>query len=161
MPDRLEPGPYRVVRTPDGAELPFYIIPFDKHGRCEGPRTHDHLLHRVAAGDLTDVFLFSHGWNNDWTVATRRYDHFLEGYLGMRERLGLPVPAGFRAILAGVFLPSTSLTFRQDEQAPSIAAGTSSAAPLCPSAAISASAAAEPRQPAITPRNWSARPNRL
>lgn len=123
MPDRLEPGPYRVVRTPDGTELPFYIIPFDKHGRCEGPRTRDQLLDRVSVGDLTDVFLFSHGWNNDWTVATRRYNHFLEGYLGMRERLGLPVPAGFRALLAGVFWPSTALAFGQDEEGPAIAAG--------------------------------------
>ena len=64
--------PYRWLQTAEGNAFPYYIIPFDKNGACEGPRTRQHLIDNAA--NYTDLFLFSHGWNNDWTVATERYE---------------------------------------------------------------------------------------
>jgi hypothetical protein len=65
-------GPYRTLKTPEGTDFPYYIIPFDKEGRCEGPKTFDHLI--ANSPGHSDIFLFSHGWNNDWSAATVRYE---------------------------------------------------------------------------------------
>jgi hypothetical protein len=123
MPDRLPVGPYRHLRLSDRTEIPFYIIPFDKQGRCEGPETRKHLLDNARAQGYTDVFFFSHGWNNDWTAATKRYEDFIQGYMNMRQKNALLVPAGYKPLLVGIFWPSTALVFTADEVGPDIAAG--------------------------------------
>ena len=116
-------GPYRTIQIPDGSSAPYYIIPFDKKGTCSGPQTRTHLIGAVGDQGFTDIFLFSHGWNNDWTVATNRYEHFMRGYMQMREEHGLTMPAGYKPLLVGVFWPSTVLTFSEKEKGPQIAAG--------------------------------------
>ncbi len=63
MADPLQPGPLKTLSGEGGAPVPFYIIPFGKDGVCVGPRTLDELVD--ASKIATDVFLFSHGWNND------------------------------------------------------------------------------------------------
>lgn len=122
MTDRLLPGPYRRLRLDDGSEFPYYIIPFDKRGVCDGPQTRQHLIDSVREGSYSDIFLFSHGWNNDWTVATKRYEDFINGYMAMRRQHHLPLPANYRPLLVGIFWPSTALVFGEGEQGPQIAA---------------------------------------
>jgi hypothetical protein len=122
MADRRLPGPYRHIHLDDGSEIPYYIIPFDKHGLCDGPETRHHLLDSVKKGTYSDIFLFCHGWNNDWTVATKRYEDFIGGYMNMRCQYNLPMPANYRPLLVGVFWPSTSLVFGERETGPQIAA---------------------------------------
>lgn len=121
MTDRLLPGPYRRLRLDDGSEFPYYIIPFDKRGVCDGPQTRQHLIDSVRAGSYSDIFLFSHGWNNDWTVATKRYEEFINGYMAMRRQHNLPLPANYRPLLVGIFWPSTAMVFGEGEQGPQIA----------------------------------------
>jgi hypothetical protein len=122
MPGSLPVGPYRVLRTDGGIEAPYYVIPFDRKGRCEAPQTRQHLIDAVAGGSYTDVFLFSHGWNNDWTVATNRYEHFINGFTGMRGKYSLRVADPYRPLVVGVFWPSTALVFGDSEEGPQIAA---------------------------------------
>src|SRR5436190_14346076 len=123
MSQALPVGPYRVLRLDDGVEVPYYIIPFDKQGRTEGPATRAHLVDSVRNGMFTDVFVFSHGWNNDWTVATKRYEHFISGFMQMRKVNSLKMPDGYRPLLVGIFWPSTALVFGEDEEGPQIAGG--------------------------------------
>ena len=127
MTDRLKPGPYRFIRIDDETEAPFYIIPFDKRGLCDGPETRRDLIKSLKNSEkkdiYTDIFLFSHGWNNDWTVATKRYEAFLNGYMTMRREHNLPMPDNYRPLLVGVFWPSTALVFGESEKGPQIAAG--------------------------------------
>lgn len=113
----------RMIHTPGGRDVPYYIIPFDEKGRCEGPQTRSGLLERLAnpAEAPSHIFVFSHGWNNDWTVATRRYERFINGYMAMSARLQLPHPDGFKPLLVGIFWPSTALVFGEDEEGPDIA----------------------------------------
>jgi len=66
MVDRLPVGPYKIVRGANDASIPWYILPFDRNGRCTGPRTADAALKQAADGAFTDVVVFSHGWNNGW-----------------------------------------------------------------------------------------------
>jgi hypothetical protein len=121
MADRLQTGPYHFIDLGGGAQAPFYIIPFDREGRQEAPRTTSHLLDTVASGDYTDLFLFSHGWNNDWRAATDAYNGFIAGYARLRRDRGLSYPRPFRPILVGVFWPSVVLVTPW-EQAPQFAA---------------------------------------
>jgi hypothetical protein len=125
MSDRLPAGPYRTLALDGGVEMPYYIVPFDKRGVCQGPRPRQHLVDTLADDPFSDVFLFSHGWNNDWTVATRRYEDFIEGYRDLRRRESLPFPPGYRPLLVGIFWPSTALVFGERERGPGFAtAGT-------------------------------------
>lgn len=123
MPDRLPPGPYRVLPGEGGSDVPFYVIPFDKRGLCQGPETRRHLLDALASGGFSDVFLFSHGWNNDWSAAIEHYESFITGYMKMRRDRGLPVPAGYKPLLVGIFWPSAALVFTAKEKGPQFAAG--------------------------------------
>ncbi len=115
-------GPYKTLTTAEGLEVPWYVIPFDKQGRCKGPRTRRHLMETLRGGEFTHVFLFSHGWNNDWAAASERYESFARGFTGLRATNGLPLPAGYRPLMVGVFWPSTSLVLPW-ERGPRIAAG--------------------------------------
>jgi len=121
MTDRLPPGPYKTLSLTDGTAIPFYIIPFDKEGRCEGPATRAHLIDAVRDGSFTDIYLFSHGWNDDWSAATERYESFIGGYMKMRSDRGLPAPAPYRPLLVGIFWPSTALVFGEKEKGPGFA----------------------------------------
>jgi hypothetical protein len=120
MPTMVPVGPLEVRTLADGTPFPYYIIPFDKDGRCEAPLTRQHLLDHLDGH--SDLFLFSHGWNNDWKAATERYANFIAGYAGQRGTLGLPAPpADYRPLLVGVFWPSQALAWFDSETGPGFA----------------------------------------
>lgn len=107
MPSPLPAGPYRMLELGGGASAPWYMIPFDKDGRCLGPKTRAHLVEAAAQGGFTHVFLFSHGWNNDWPTATQRYEGFFEVFGRVRREEGLA--GDYRPLLVGISWPSTAL----------------------------------------------------
>lgn len=111
-------GPWKTVTGPGGAQVPFYIIRFDKRGVCTSPSSRAHLVRAAAAA--TDVFLFSHGWNNDWAAATRRYEQFVDQFARVHAAHWHPETRDFRPLLVGIHWPSASLV-REDEQGPDIA----------------------------------------
>ena len=120
MADRLpEGGPYRRVPIDGSATAPFYVIPFDKDGVCTGPLTQTNLLDEVGSSEPTDVFVFSHGWNNDWSAAIGGYDRFIDGLQALRAEH--PLQREYQPVLVGVFWPSTVLVAPW-ERGPGIAA---------------------------------------
>jgi hypothetical protein len=122
MPASFPPGPYKSVQIGDHAEAaPWYVIPFDKTGACTAPLTRQHLVNATASKSYTDIFLFSHGWNNDWDDASARYEDFIGGFVKMRADFGLTVPRVYHPLLAGIFWPSTALVMPW-ERAPKFAA---------------------------------------
>jgi hypothetical protein len=118
MSDNPVVGPLRTVTGPGGTSAPFYIVPFDKRGVCVGPQTRD-LLCKDAAG-ATDLFVFAHGWNNDWASATGHYDTFITEFLRLRAQYWAAPAGDYRPLLAGVFWPSAALV-APDEKGPDIA----------------------------------------
>ncbi|WP_157546757.1 alpha/beta hydrolase [Hamadaea tsunoensis] len=118
---RMPTGPYLLVPLPEGGSAPFYVLPFDRDGVCTGPLTREDLLDRVASPTVTDIFLFSHGWNNDWATAMGRYRSFIAGFGQLVARY--PINRPFRPVLVGVVWPSTALVLPW-EAGPDIAAGT-------------------------------------
>jgi hypothetical protein len=89
MPDVFPAGPYTTIEISSEFEAPWYIMPFNEYGHCEAPTSQDHLLSVVKDDAYTDIFLFSHEWNNDWHHVFDRYANFLKGYREM-----LPVLCG-------------------------------------------------------------------
>jgi hypothetical protein len=114
-------GPYRTFKTDTGATVPWYVVPFDEQGRCKAPRTRADLLDALRANSFTHVFLFCHGWNNDWADAVSRYDDFVKGFAEMSERQGFARAPDYRPVLVGLFWPGISLVLPW-ERAPQIAA---------------------------------------
>jgi hypothetical protein len=114
-------GAYRTIETAEGAGAPFYIIPFDKKGRCKAPRTRQKLLDTIRHANYSHIFIFSHGWNNDWETASERYFDFAGGFTQLRREMNLSVSGTYRPLLIGVFWPSTSLVLPW-ERAPDFAA---------------------------------------
>jgi len=121
MSDRLLIGPYRHLTLSDGTDVPFYMIPFDKNGVCQGPKTLNRLIEDVESGRFTDVFLFSHGWNTDWQAAVSGYERFQNGFTQMHKKHDLSIPDGYRPLLVGIFWPSIAMAFGEDETGPQIA----------------------------------------
>lgn len=121
MSTTLPPGPYDEIALPDGSRAPWYLIPFDKRGVCTAPQTRADLVEKARAGAFTDLFLFSHGWNNDFATANGRYRAFIERFQGLRQRFALSLPQPYRPLLVGVTWPSTALVLPW-EQGPQMAA---------------------------------------
>ncbi len=120
MPKPLPAGPYELVDAGLPARVPWYMAPFDKQGAMTAPKTRAHLLATLGAGGFTDVFLFSHGWNNDWSAATDRYRRFLDAFGAVRKEQAA-FPGDYRPFLIGVFWPSTALVLPW-EKPPTMAA---------------------------------------
>ena len=128
------------------AGLPFWEITFDADGDPDDGRR-SALLAEVPARGITDLFVFSHGWNNDPRVARRLYDGFFGQLAGQLGDLSAtrPVTVG----LAGVVWPSRRWS---DEPipdftpAPAAAAGggAASATPVADAAPEAASATIDP-----------------
>ena len=121
MADQPLTGPITTVRLEDGTAVPFYVVPFDADGACTGPRAAAAAV--ADAAGATDVFLFSHGWNNDWAAATGRYYDFLHAYSAVRAQRWEPPTRPYEPVLVGVFWPSEAL-LGDGDQAPDIAADT-------------------------------------
>jgi len=122
----LPPGPYASIPCLGATPAPFFVLPFDKRGLCEAPATRARVLEEVATGRYTDIFVFSHGWNNDWPGAVKSYRHFIDGFMAMVQQRQLALPGPFRPLLIGIHWPSAALTFG-DEDAPAMAAETGAA----------------------------------
>lgn len=102
--DRLPIGPYRTV----GGVIPWYMVPFDKVGRCSGPETAAEAVKKAHDGRYSDVVVFCHGWNNSWEQAVARYEDFIAGYLGLLSVY--PPKSRLRAaMLIGLYWPSKLL----------------------------------------------------
>jgi hypothetical protein len=80
--------------------LPYWQLRFDAQGDVDVV-LRDRFLSELPEADLTDLFVFSHGWNNNPAAAARLYEEFF----GHAERLLDRLP-GSRVGVAGVVWPS-------------------------------------------------------
>lgn len=109
--------PWKTLDTDLGG-VPFYVIQFDKGGKCTSPEALKSLVE--ASRIRSDIFMFSHGWNNDWEAATARYDRFINHFTTVRQAEWAPPDRTFNPVLVGVFWPSAALVM-PGEQGPDIA----------------------------------------
>lgn len=79
----------------DNAGIPYAEAQFDKNGNIENQVT-------LPAG-VTDLFVISHGWNNDATAARGLYRNFFENFVAVAQPGDLP---GRVFAIVGVIWPS-------------------------------------------------------
>jgi pimeloyl-ACP methyl ester carboxylesterase len=108
------------VPMPDAQPAPVYIIRYDKDGTCCNPTVRDGLIGAIRAGGYSDIFLISHGWNNEWEDARTFYLSFFEQYERVRVEHGI-ANRGYRPLFVGVFWPSTVLVLPSDLPPPGAA----------------------------------------
>lgn len=126
----------------DIAGLPFWQLTFDAQGDMDAPDGRA-VIEEIQQRGVTDLVVFSHGWNNSQGVARRLYDAWfatLAGQLG-DARTDPPVQVG----LVGVFWPSQRWS---DEPIPDFAAA-SSPAPVDGAAAVRRAPTAAAGSPAV------------
>jgi hypothetical protein len=83
------------------APLPHWEVSFDEQGRPNQGEA-DRLLAELPGRDLTDLFLFAHGWNSDRGQARRLYDLYFGQVPDQLARGGGAARAGW----VGVVWPS-------------------------------------------------------
>ncbi|QHG85252.1 hypothetical protein D1O33_24595 (plasmid) [Rhodococcus rhodochrous] len=80
---------------------PIWDLKFNEKGLLTAPAT-DAFLEQIAAEDITDLFIFSHGWGTSETGARDLYDAMFP----LLREAACGVPSIDRVGLAGVFWPS-------------------------------------------------------
>ena len=90
-------GPFQEVQVGEGRTVDLYLLRFSADGGLLSPRTQQHLADHLA--EYTEVFLFSHGWNNTFDDALARQEGIFLYLVLDRARANLAM-ARFR--LAGI-----------------------------------------------------------
>lgn len=94
---------------------PYYFVAFDREGRERGddPGGLDgcmsaRIARDLAGGDVTDVFLFAHGWKADVPAALELYDRWIGSMASLEcGRAGVVAERpGFSPMWVGVHWPS-------------------------------------------------------
>jgi hypothetical protein len=57
--------PFEFVES-GGWKVPLYLLQFDKDGAAASVEARKGLLDAVTNGGRRDVYVFAHGWNNDF-----------------------------------------------------------------------------------------------
>lgn len=86
--------------------VPFWTLEFDRSGTPVDANAVETFLEDVAARRLTDVFIFSHGWNNDRVDALSLYRRFFEGMTTILDDAQRQKKRSAHVGLAGVIWPS-------------------------------------------------------
>src|SRR6266581_2421198 len=97
--------------------LPYWELGFDQDGRLTAPGS---LFDELPSQGLTDLFMLSHGWNNDPGIARRLYQGFFAQLGDVLAATPALQRAGARVGVVGVIWPSMRWA---DETLPGVAQG--------------------------------------
>ncbi len=86
------------------AGFPFWALEFNEDGVLAGGA--GTVLQQIPAAQLTDLFIFSHGWNNDHNTAMNLYTGFFGEVRKLIDDAGIHKKAGTSIGIAGIFWPS-------------------------------------------------------
>jgi pimeloyl-ACP methyl ester carboxylesterase len=105
------------------AGFPYFELQFELHGKVFDKNELEEVLKFVGQGAVTDLFVMSHGWNNDMAEARKLYKDF---FASVREILDANPNLGSAREFAVVAVLWPSKKFADDELIPSGAAGANS-----------------------------------
>jgi hypothetical protein len=111
-------GPYETLN----GQFPLYILQFDKAGSPKSAQTTSVLLDEIGSGKYTHIYLFSHGWNNDFGDAIGLYRDFFKLFLQLRPQYAAKPNQEYKPVFIGLHWPSIVLLLPW-ETGPRIAAG--------------------------------------
>jgi hypothetical protein len=87
------------------AGFPFWSVHFDDQGEIVQPAV-DFLLADLGASSLTDLFVFSHGWNDDEATALNIYNGFFGQVADVLADPSVVKRPGLAAGVIGIIWPS-------------------------------------------------------
>lgn len=100
------------LETVPDTSLQYYLINYDKDGNerdePDGSKTSQAVLEVLAREPITDVFIFSHGWQGDIPAAQKQYSRWIQAMVANPadpEKLEQLRP-GFKPLLIGLHWPS-------------------------------------------------------
>jgi hypothetical protein len=105
------------------AGFPYFELQFDLHGKVFDKKELEEVLKFVGQGVTTDLFVISHGWNNDIAEARTLYKGF---FASVREVLDANTNLGNGRGFAVLAVLWPSKKFADEELIPSGAAGAKS-----------------------------------
>jgi hypothetical protein len=88
------------------AGFPFWKLVFKKDGAPEKPQAIEAFVGEATSGGLTDLFIFSHGWNNDPVTANNLYKNFFGEVRKLIDDPNVPMKREASIGVAGVIWPS-------------------------------------------------------
>ena len=88
------------------AGFPYWEVAFDENGQPVDPAALDTLVAEAPAQGLSDLFIFSHGWNNDPQMARSLYERFFEQVQQLLASRQVTLPPGTTIGTVGVLWPS-------------------------------------------------------
>jgi hypothetical protein len=106
-------------------EFPYFEVQFTKQGDPFKPAEITELMTFVEQGGTTDLFVISHGWNNDMADARSLYDRLFKCVRGIVNSGKIAGAAAKSYAILAILWPSKK--FADDELIPSGAAGARSA----------------------------------
>jgi hypothetical protein len=118
-----------------GTDLSYHLIAFDSESREraeEGELASRRALQVLANEPVTDVFLFSHGWQGDILAARRQYNAWIGAMAGCTsdiERMREARAGAFHPLLIGLHWPSLPWG-DEDLVGPSVSFGPTAAPPV-------------------------------
>src|SRR5689334_1353995 len=86
--------------------FPFWPLQFAKDASAVNPAAIDTMVREVKAQGITDLFLFSHGWNNDQTDAMSLYTRYFAQMRPLVDEGSIPKTRAAKIGIAGVVWPS-------------------------------------------------------
>lgn len=102
-------GPFETVDIGGGRVADLYLLRYTADGELISKEAQAALIATLAG--RTDVFFFSHGWNNEFHAAAASYRTFIRGYAAQGTGPG----DHDNPVLVGVVWPSASFTMPWDE----------------------------------------------
>jgi predicted alpha/beta-hydrolase family hydrolase len=91
--------------------IPIFEVEFDKKGKLFDSKQAKALVDHVRAKQVTDLILFSHGWNNDLADARKLYTAFFTEFGGFVAHAANGQPRVFAA--AAILWPSKKFTDKE------------------------------------------------
>jgi hypothetical protein len=102
-------SPFEQVDIGGGRPADLYLLRYAADGSLISKQSQEGLVQSLAG--RTDVFFFSHGWNNTFDAAAGAYRRFITGYVSQGGGPG----ALDKPVLVGVVWPSISFTMPWEE----------------------------------------------
>jgi hypothetical protein len=87
-------------------KVPLYLLQFDKEAAATSVEARKGLFDDVRNGKYRDVYVFAHGWNNDFNDSLELFRKFFRGFLALQ-----PTDRVWAPVFVGVQWPSVVLVF--------------------------------------------------
>lgn len=99
------------IETIPGTDIRYYLVSLDADGNertgADGSMS-QRIIEALRVGDVTDVFVFIHGWKGDVPAARQQYAAWMSQLMGQSGDItrAAVVRPGFKSLLVGLHWPS-------------------------------------------------------